>query len=105
MPQTDLESRFHHQMLEIYHAASKRCDYRPTRFLRMVKERGGVQAAKALLRSTHYSEGLTTLWQCRCLDISMEALVIREPWRQLFTEDEISVAEKRLIDLGHIPSG
>ena len=68
----------------------------------MVNERGGVQAAKALLHSTRYPEGLTTLWRCSCLDISMEALVINEPWRQLFTEDEISVAEKRLNDLGHI---
>jgi hypothetical protein len=98
-----LEGQFHRQMLNIYDAASRRCGYRPTRFLRMVKERGGVQAAKTLLRSTHYPEGLTTLWQRGCLDISMEALVIGDPWRQLFTAEEISAAERRLQELDYAP--
>ena len=103
MAPTDLEKQFHEQMLGIYRAALDRCNYRAVRFLQMVNERSGVQAAKDLLHAQRYPEGLTTLWECGCLDVSMEALVRKEPWRQLFTEEELAVAEKRLKDLGHLP--
>jgi hypothetical protein len=101
MPPNTLEKQFHEQMLGIYRAALDRCNYRATRFLQMVNERNGVQAARDLLHAQHYSEGLTTLWECNCLDISMEALVTKEPWRQLFTEEELAIADKRLKELGY----
>ena len=34
----------------------------------------------------------------------MEALVLQEPWRALFTEDELGTARRRLEDLEH-PAG
>jgi hypothetical protein len=98
----DLEKEFHKRMLGIYRTALDRCNYRAVRFLQMVHERGGAQAARDLLHALHYPEGLTKLWECNCLDISMEALVIKNPWRQLFTEEELAVAEKRLMDLGYL---
>jgi hypothetical protein len=33
----------------------------------------------------------------------MEALVIGDPWRQLFTAEEISAAERRLQELDYAP--
>ena len=39
--------------------------------------------------------------ECRYTDISMEALVLRDAWRGLFSEDELTVARKRLQDLGY----
>jgi hypothetical protein len=98
----DLEKQFHKQMLGVYRAALVRCNYRAIRFLQMVHERGGVQAARDLLHTEHYPEGLTALWECNCLDISMEALIRKDPWRQLFTDQELAVAEKRLKDLGYL---
>jgi hypothetical protein len=97
-----LEVAFHQEMLGIYESAKDRCSYTASRFVQMVRERGGIQAAKGLLHSSHYPEGLTTLWECGCLDISMEALVLKEPWRQFFSDEELAVAEKRLHDLGHL---
>ena len=97
-----LEAVFHQEMLGIYDSAKDRCGYTASRFVQMVHERGGIQAAKDLLHSPHYPEGLTTLWECGCLDISVEALVLKEPLRQFFTDEELAVAEKRLRDLGHL---
>lgn len=94
-----LEKDFHEAMLNIYHSALKECGYRATRFLQMVNERGGLQAAKDLLHSSGYSEGLTTLWEHKRLDLSMEALVLRDPWSQLFAEEERSTARRRLDEL------
>ena len=48
-----------------------------------------------------YSEGLTALWERGRLDITMEALVLKKPWTELFTEEDLSVARKRLYELGY----
>ena len=101
---TPLEQEFHTRMQRIHELAAAECNYRPQRFRQMVEEIGGLPAARRLLRSSEHPEGLTRLWECGRLDISMEALVLQEPWRALFTEDELGTARRRLEDLEH-PAG
>lgn len=96
----NLENEFHEEMIRVYDRARKECRYTATRFMQMVTDRGGLSAAKSLIASPHISEGLTRLWQERRLDISMEATLLREPWCQLFSPEELAVARKRLDDLG-----
>ena len=101
MSDADLEARFAREMLRIYERARTECNYNPTRFLQMVNERGAIDAAHALLAGDSFSEGLTKLWEKKRLDLSLEALVLRDPWRQLFTPEELSTAERRLRDIGY----
>ena len=98
---TDLELRFHQRMLNVYEQAKSECNYTATRFRNMVADQGGLAAAKSLLGSGGYSEGLTRLWEEKRLDISMEAAVLQDPWRALFTEDELSTARAKLKELGY----
>jgi len=88
-------------MLSVYRRAKDECHYNATRFLQMVSEQGGLQAAKSLLHAEDYSEGLIALWELGRLDITMEAVVINQPWSQLFTEDELATARRRLQELGY----
>ena len=81
------------------------CRYNPSYFRRLVLQHGGVAAAKQLIRSEQPSEGLARLWECRRLDLSMEAEMLQPRWRLLFTEDELAVARRRLAELGYDPSG
>jgi uncharacterized protein with NAD-binding domain and iron-sulfur cluster len=97
----DLEVRFHREMLCVYRRAKDECHYNATRFLHMVSEQGGLAAAKSLLHAEGYSEGLTALYELGRLDITMEAVVIQPPWSQLFTEDELATARRRLQNLGY----
>lgn len=101
MVNKELENAFHLEMISVYERAKKECRYTATRFLQMVTEHGGLATAKMLLAAPRISEGLTHLWEAKRLDISMEATIQREPWCQLFTPDELSVARKRLGDLGY----
>lgn len=96
-----LENAFHDEMIGVYERARTECRYTATRFKQMITDHGGLAAAKMLLASPRLSEGLTRLWQENRLGISMEATVLREPWCQLFTPEELSVARKRLEDLGY----
>ena len=99
----DLELEFHRRMHRVYEQARSECGYIATRFLQMIADRGGVQAAKDLLRTEGYSEGLTRLWEEGRLDISMEAAVLEDQWCDLFNEDELATAARRLEELEFSP--
>ena len=95
-----LELAFHERMRQVYDQAKTECNYTAQRFLQMVEADGGLTAAKKLLSTGGYSEGLTRLWEEKRLDISMEATILQNPWRGLFTEKELSVARRKLSELG-----
>ena len=96
-----LDNAFHRSMLRIYDLAKEDCGYTPVRFLQMVQEYGGLRTAKRLLAKTDIQSGLTTLWDCGRLDLSMEALVISERYQPLFTKEEIETARARLVEYGY----
>lgn len=104
--QQKLLDQFHAAMLAIYDAALQlKPPYRAKLFLRMVKEHGGKGAADRLLATGNPSSGFTELY-LRGKDnlrISVEYLVLQNPWRELFTEDQRAVARKRLKDVECTP--
>ncbi len=93
---SNLESDFHLAMRRIYAQARDECDYRATRFIQMVDRKGGLETARQLLQPAPPSDGLMKLWECRRLDISMEALILQPEWKPLFTQKERLEAWKRL---------
>ncbi len=99
------ELAFDKAMHEIYDNALAECGYRAMRFLNLVNQIGGHEAARQLLRSDVHPEGLTALWEHGRLDLSMEALVLQEQWSALFTADELKLAKRRLQKLGFSSAG
>jgi 5-methylcytosine-specific restriction enzyme A len=93
--------QFQHAMIGVYENA-KIHDHFTTYFKRMIDEYGGLGAAKRLLAKREIQEGLMKLWELGLLDQSMEALVIQERFRPLFTETEIAEAHRRLEELSYI---
>ena len=51
-----LSEKFRGEMLQLYERTKKECDYNAVRFLQMVNERGGVEAARQLVHSQRHSE-------------------------------------------------
>ncbi|MGH9447639.1 MAG: hypothetical protein ACRD3O_18210 [Terriglobia bacterium] len=98
---SSLEERFHEEMLNIYRRANDECRYNPTRFPSMVNGVGGKAAAKALLHPGSPQYGFEVLWERGRLDLTVEAVVLREPWRQLFSPDELAEIRSRLKQHGH----
>lgn len=89
---------FNSEMLNIYELAKKECNYTARRYLQMLRRRRGLETAKILLHSNKVSDGYTALRDR--LDLTVEALVIKMEWRELFTPEEINIAKKRLKDYG-----
>lgn len=92
----DAERRFHRDMVETVQALKRDIGYNATRFTRMLSEHGGVEAARRLLAGRDASDGFTTLWNHGRLEMSVEAHVLLPWYRQLFTDEQRSVAEWRL---------
>ncbi|MGY3695083.1 hypothetical protein ACVIGA_005163 [Bradyrhizobium sp. USDA 3240] len=80
--------------------ASSKIGYRPTEFLRMIERDGALPTAKHLILSSTPSSGFTKLWELKRLDLTVEALALREPWRGLFSIVELERAERRLKQYG-----
>lgn len=97
----DLERRFHAAMVDIHRKAKDEVRYVATRFIQMVTEVGGVEAARRLLHTNEPSDGLTTLWEHGKLDLSVEAQVLRPEFTDLFTEEERAIARQRLCEYGY----
>lgn len=100
---SDLETKFDDAMVRVYEAASREAGYHATRFLQMVRRRGGVEAARRLLAAPGVSAGFTALRRAGRLDITVEAQVLRPQFSELFTDAERETARLRLADFGYRP--
>ena len=99
----DREQEFHGAMVNIYQVAKRDLHYNATRFIQMVAEQGGVGAARQLLHASTVSDGFSTLWLAKRLDLSVEAHVIRPEYAELFTAEERNIAQRRLEEYGYRP--
>ena len=74
--------------------------YNTSYFRQMLDEFGGVETAKRLLARLEIQDGLMRLWELGLLGNSLEAVVLQERFRTLFTAAEIAEADRRLRELG-----
>ena len=98
----NLEKQFHIDMVEIYEKAKRECGYIATRFIQMVAEKGGLETAKELINKNIDTYGFEKLRELNRLDISVEALVLEEKYKELFTEYEKKRCKDRLEKCGFI---
>ncbi len=99
---TDLEKKFHREMVEVYQTAKKEVKYNAMRFLQLISEKGGVAAAKQLVMKDGGTEGFGTLHMAGRLDLSVEAHVIKPEYAELFTQEEIDTCRQRLKQYGFL---
>jgi hypothetical protein len=95
-----LEAEFA-QALEHTIEIAREHKYAPTLFMQMLGEHGGGETAKQLLANKDTQIGLYRLWELELLHESMEAVVLREKFSTLFTEEELTEAHRRLEVLGY----
>ena len=67
----------------------------------MLLERGGLETAQYLLRSSTVSDGYTALWERNRLDLTVEAMILRPEWHGLFSDVDRQIAVKRLREYGY----
>lgn len=90
---------FGRAMLDVYHRAKREAGYNATLYLRMLTERGPLATAHHLLQQPHISDGFEALWRKARLDLTVEAVALRDEFRGLFSDEELQTAERRLREL------
>lgn len=86
---------FEQKMRDSIAAARRDLNWSPSGWQQLIRVYGGIGAAKRLLAQP-ISPGLTRLFMAERLDLSVEALVVRPRYAELFTDGEIATARRRL---------
>ena len=99
--ESQLEQRFQEAMVGIYEAARRwKPAYYAIRFLRLVSDHGGRNAADRLLATDQPSEVSLSFSFAATgnLEVSVEYPVLTEPWRSPFKPRQLAAARKRVQD-------
>jgi hypothetical protein len=99
----DIERRFARAMRDVYERARTEAGYTATYFLRMLSDLGPLETANRLLHSQRPSDGFTALWQRGRLDLTVENVVLKPEFAQLFTDEDRDIARRRLAEYGFEP--
>lgn len=97
-----LEKELTDAFIEGYHTAGEEVGYWGRRFLQSVHKNGGLATAKRMLlpRNAGQRKGLDALLEANRPELTVEAIVLQQRFRSLFTSTEITVAEERLGEYG-----
>ena len=101
MEDDELIANFEKEMYRIYREAYAKCRHNAHIFHGMLQDHGGIVTAKRLLSQHGLQYGFEKLCEFGCPDITMESLILREPWNSLFTRKEKEVSIARLKTFGY----
>lgn len=93
---SDVEAEFGQRMKAVYDRGRSEAGYNASYFLSMLSQYGPQETAHKLLASPAISDGFAELWERGRLDLTVEALVVEPQFAELFSEDEIDNARRRL---------
>jgi len=102
-PPSDIEADFSQRMKAVYDRGLSEAGYKASYFLSMLSQHGPQETAHKLLASRPISDGFRELWERERLDLTVEALVVEPKFSELFSENEIAVARRRLDQFGYTP--
>lgn len=94
-----LEQQLEDALLEATKEAIEMVGYYPRNFLDMLTDKGAKQTAEELMTRPKITHGLTVLFEKNRLDLSVEAIVLENQYKELFTEEALTVARRSLTEL------
>ncbi len=89
---------------EFLRAIRERIDmgYYPVQFLNVLQNHGPVITAAHFVMAYQDPEGFETLIVSQRLDLTVEAIILQEPYRLLFMPEVLERAEQKLRDIGYL---
>ena len=98
----NIEEEFTEALLHGYKTAGEEVGYWGKRYLQSIRRNGGLATAKRMLlpRNAGQRMGLDALIEANRPDLTVEAIILREQFRPLFTNVELEAARTRLGEYG-----
>jgi hypothetical protein len=100
-PAATVEAEFAAQMRGIYDRGRQEANYTASYFLSMLADLGPLVTARKLLHAPAVSDSFAALWERGRLDLTVEALIQKPEFADLFDEHERDIAAKRLSQFGY----
>lgn len=85
-------------------AATRECQrigYNPLYTIQLVARVGALKAARQILGGSPDATGFTELFLRSRLGLSVEAIAIRPEFRELFTDEMLAEARRRLVEVNY----
>lgn len=98
---TGVQREFAGRMTDVYRRGLAEAGYNATYFRSMLAELGPLATAHKLLAAPAVSDGFAALWERGRMDLTVEAVVVEPQFAELFSSDEIAVAQRRLEQFGY----
>ena len=98
-----LIEQFQQRLLNDSQEYTRRTGINPSRFLQMLAQHGAVETARLLAVSPDFPEGFTRAWEHKCLELTVEYLMIygdEGRFKVLFDDHVIKAAKRRLRSVG-----
>ncbi len=97
-----VEKQFQEELIKNCQLAEKECPgYRSARFLQTVEKFGAVKTAKEIIRKGRTSDDFEKLQEAGLLKYTMEALIVKAQYGDLFTDDEVNSCYEILCEYGY----
>ncbi|WP_244216561.1 hypothetical protein [Gordonia alkanivorans] len=93
--------QFAERMTEVYRRALAEVGYNATHYRATLAQLGPHETARRLLAAPAVSDGFAALWEHGRMDLTVEAAVVEPEFVELFTDEEIEVARRRLAQFGY----
>lgn len=99
----DVSAEFAQRMKAVYERGRSEAGYNATYYLSMLSQYGPQETAHRLLAAPAVSDGFSELWERGRLDLTVEAIVVEPQFSELFSENEIAHARRRLKQFDYTP--
>ncbi len=98
-----IKQSFHNEMVLIYKRITKELKYKSPRLIDLINKNGGYEAAIKYLVTESSVQDFAVLWENERLDLSVEALIINEKYRDIFDESIVEMCDKKLKEYSYAP--
>ncbi|OON98768.1 MAG: hypothetical protein ATN35_00725 [Epulopiscium sp. Nele67-Bin004] len=100
----DLKQLFSQEMLNLYKKISKEVKYKSSALLTQIQKYGGYEAALKYVSTDSNTIDFGMLWEAQRLDLSIEALLIKDKYVDIVPEDVRNFCDSRLKKYNYAPN-
>lgn len=96
-----LEKKLQQQLIKSCEIAEKECGCKMTRFLETIDKFGAVRTAQEILRKGRTSDCFNKLVDAGRIELTMEAIITKVEYAELFTDEEVNACYDLLCENGY----
>ena len=98
---TGLEKKLQQEVIQNCEIAEKEYECKMTKFLQTIERFGIVKTAQEILRKGRTSDGFNKLAEAGRLDLTMEAVIVKGEYAELFTDEQVNDCYRLLCEKGY----